>query len=241
MTYIDVHGHPTWVLDEGSGEVLLLLHGGFSESTPLFELLRPMQTRYRVVAFDRRGHGKTEDTDEAFHYETMAHEAIGVLEQLGGTPAHVLGYSDGGGVALWLAHLRPDLVRSMILVGAGFHHRGLSEDWIDASDPQYDAMLATSYAAKDAAMYTTEPTFTVDDLAGMTMPVLAIVGDDDCIDLDHVVELYRALPNGQLAVVPAASHLVALEKPALFTTLVDDFLTSGGAVRTILPIRRRNR
>lgn len=232
----------TYVIDEGNpdGELVLHLHGGFSDSTPLHNVLLPrLGDRYRVAAFDRRGHGKTPDTDEPFHYDSMADEAVAVLEGLSGGAAHVVGYSDGGGVALCLAAKRPDLVRSMVLIGAGFHHTGLIDDWIDESDPQYGAMLSTPYAAKEKAMYTTEPTFTVDDLGAMTMPVLLLFGDDDCIHLAHAVEMYGALPNAQLAVVPGASHLVAVEKPAIVVTLIDDFLTSNGVPKTMLPVRRR--
>lgn len=231
-------GMTTYVIDEGNreGELVLHLHGGFSESTPLHEVLLPrLGDRYRVAAFDRRGHGRTPDTDEPFHYETMADEAIEVLAQLDGGPAHVVGYSDGGGVALWLATKRPDLVRSMVLIGAGFHHRALREDWMDPDDP----MLQTPYAIKAAAMYTTEPTFTVEDLAAMTMPVLLLQGDDDCFDLSHIAEMYEALPNAQLAVVPGASHLCVIEKPQLVAQLIDDFLSSNGVATTFLPVRRR--
>lgn len=244
MTFVDVLGHPTWVIDDGAvgdtREVVLLLHGGYSESTPLLDRLAPLKDRYRLVAFDRRGHGKTADTDEPFHYDTMADEAVAVLEYLG-APAHVVGYSDGGGVALCLARKRPDLIRTMVLIGAGFHHSGLIPDWIDESDPQYEAMLTTPYAVKEKVMYTTEPTFTVEDLHDMRMPVLVLVGDDDCIELSHTVELYHALPNAQLAVVPGASHLVVIEKRALVASLIDEFLTTRGVATTMLPVRRRSR
>jgi pimeloyl-ACP methyl ester carboxylesterase len=146
-----------------------------------------------------------------------------------------VGYSDGGGVALWLATKRPDLVRSMVLIGTGFHHSGLREDWID---PDAE-ILQTPYAIKAAAMYTTEPTFTVDDLAALDLPVLVMIGDDDCFHLSHTIELYESLPQGQLAVVPGASHLVGIEKPQLVAQLIDDFLTSKGEVSTLLPVRRR--
>jgi pimeloyl-ACP methyl ester carboxylesterase len=66
-----------------------------------------------------------------------------------------------------------------------------------------------------------------------------LVGDDDCFPLSHTVELYESLRNGQLAVIPGASHLAAIEKPALFASLVDDFLATDGVATTMLPVRRR--
>lgn len=234
----------TYVIDEGrpDGELVLHLHGGFSESSVLHSMLLPrLGDRYRVAGFDRRGHGQTPDTDEPFHYDAMADEAIEVLDGLGAGPAHVVGYSDGGSVALCLAHARPDLVRSMVVIGAAFHHSGLRDDWIDESDPATAAMMSTPYAAKEKAMYTAEPTFTVEDLAAMTMPVLLVYADDDCIHLAHSVELYDGLPNAQLAIVPGASHLVVVEQPDVIGSLIEDFVTSNGEVQTILPVRRRGR
>jgi len=87
-------------------------------------------------------------------------------------------------------------------------------------------------------MLTTEPTLTTDDLALIAMPALVLVGDDDMIEPAHTQALYESLPNGQLAVVPGASHVVPYEKPALVAQLVAEFLASGGEVATMMPVRR---
>src|SRR2546430_11186955 len=69
--YADIGGHRTWFADSrGSGEPVLLLHGGLSDSELLLDPLEPaLADRFRVVAFDRRGHGRTADTDAPFHYD----------------------------------------------------------------------------------------------------------------------------------------------------------------------------
>lgn len=90
--------HPTRVEDRGgSGTPLLLLHGGLSNSDELLNSIGPgLSKSYRVVAFDRRGHGYTADTDADFHYAGMAAETIGVLEKVVDGAAHLVGWSDGG-------------------------------------------------------------------------------------------------------------------------------------------------
>lgn len=55
--------------------------------------------------------------------------------------------------------------------------------------------------------------------------------------LEHTIALYRAIPDAQLAIVPGASHLVPLEKPALVNRLILDHLAQD-AVETMMPIRR---
>ena len=87
-------------------------------------------------------------------------------------------------------------------------------------------------------MFRREPTLRVEDLARIPVPALVLLGDDDAVVPMHTWSLYESLPAGQLAVIPGASHLVPYEKPALVASLVREFLESGGAVSTMMPVRR---
>jgi pimeloyl-ACP methyl ester carboxylesterase len=251
--YIAVNGHPTWCDENGSGDPVLLLHGAFSHCDDLLEGFAPLADHYRLVAFDRRGHGRTADTGEAFHYDDMADETIAVLERLD-EPAHVVGYSDGGIVALLVALTRPELVRSLVLIGTNYHFDGLVPGVFDDVGPESELVEVTlpAYAdrspdgaehypivvSKTSAMFKSEPTMTTADLGRIAMPALVLVGDDDAVEVTHTWSLYESLPAGQLAVVPAASHLVGYEKPELVVQLVRDFLHAGADVTTMMPIRR---
>src|SRR5437868_4684842 len=82
-----------------------------SDSTAWGMQVPALAGAYRVYAPDRRGHGRTFDTDDPFTYEAAAAETITFLEQVVGGPAHLVGWSDGGNVALLVAAQRPDLVR----------------------------------------------------------------------------------------------------------------------------------
>jgi pimeloyl-ACP methyl ester carboxylesterase len=256
MAYIDVNGHPTWLTVSGTlDETVLLLHAGMSESDSMLDALAgPLGGRYRVAAFDRRGHGRTADTAEPFRYGSMADETVAVLDHLGG-PAHLVGFSDGGVTAILVALRRPDLVGRLVLIGTNFHHSGLHELTPTEGDPEDDPVFAgmrATYAerspdgdghfdevlGKAFALFASEPTLTVDDLARVGAPVLVLAGDDDLIQLTHVVELYESLPNAQLAVVPAASHLLPLEQPEETARIVLRYLTSKLPPETMLPIRR---
>jgi pimeloyl-ACP methyl ester carboxylesterase len=237
----------------GPGEALLLLHGGLGSSVDdLLNSIGPaLVDRYRVVAFDRRGHGHTADTDADFHYSDMAAETIGVLEQVVGGPAHIVGWSDGGIVALLVALARPDLVRKLVVIGTNYHRDGILPVEAGPQSPLGQA-LAAAYSerapdgprhfetvlAKGLALIEAEPTLTTDDLAGITPPTLVMVGDDDLIPLAHTCSLYEALPRGQLAVVPGASHALPLERPELVARLIADFLAATDPPDTLLPVRR---
>jgi len=255
-TQVNIGGHPTWVEDRGGqGEALLLLHGGLSNSDQLLTSIGPcLVDQYRVVAFDRRGHGYTADTDADFHYSDMAAETIGVLEQVVGGPAHLVGWSDGGIVALLVALARPDLVRKVVVIGTNYHRDGVLPVQEDAQS-QVGQILAAAYMerspdgpehfeivlGKGVALFTAEPTLTTHDIAGITQPTLVMVGDDDMIPLAHTCSLYEALPRGQLAVVPRASHALPLEQPDLVARLIVDFLAATDPPETLIPVRRAAR
>src|SRR5690349_1706646 len=134
--YVDVEGHPTWLESRGDGsETVLLLHGGLSNGDDLLGTIGDaLVARYRVLAFDRRGHGRTADTPAPFHYDSMVDETVAVIERAGG-PVHLVGWSDGGIISLLLAQRRPDLVRRMVLIGANYSVEGLVTADLDPEGP----------------------------------------------------------------------------------------------------------
>lgn len=254
MGYVDANGVHTYYDEHGSGEPLLLLHGGlvdgdsFAQQTPAFA------ERFRVIVPDRRGHGRTADVDGPISYDVMADDTIAFIEALGIGPAHLVGWSDGGDVGLLVAIKRPNLVRRLVTIGSNFSADGLTreaaeafrpdtptsavpimhETWkVNAVEPdRFDAVLEKMQQCWfDYAIPTA-------DLARITAPTLVMVGDDDITRFEHTIELYDTIPDAQLAVIPGASHLVPLEKPDLVNQLVLDFLAAEGPTMTMMPLRR---
>jgi pimeloyl-ACP methyl ester carboxylesterase len=250
--HVDIGGHPTWVEDRGRGDqAVLVLHGGMSNSDFLLGAFGDaLADRYRVVAFDRRGHGYTSDRAAPFHYADMAGETVEVLERVVGSRAHLVGWSDGGIVALAVAMHRPDLVDRMVLIGTNFHHEGVLRPTL-APEAAIRVRLREDYAArapegpghfremvdKSLAMWTTEPTWTEADLASIAAPVLVLAADDELIPHAHTVALYEALPAGQLGIVPRTSHALPIERPAEVARLILDFLAAEVPPATLMPVR----
>jgi len=251
---IEIDGLSTWIETRGSGErTVVLLHGGLGYSDQLLDSIGTyFEQDFRVVGFDRRGHGYTADTAEPFHYDDMATHAIEALEHLdASSKVHLVGWSDGGIVAMLVALRRPDLVDRLALIGTNFHVDGIlapemSDDSL-SSGPMFEGYAARSpdgpdhfpvVAAKLMAVFATEPTLTTDDLAQLRHPTLVLVGDDDVVRLDHAVAFYDALPAGRLCVIPGASHAVVMEHPQLVAAIVTDFLQGPEPPETLIPVRR---
>ena len=239
--YVDIGGHPTWVEDRGAGlETVVFLHGGLSNSDVLLNAIGPaVVRRYRVVAFDRRGHGRTADTPDPFHYDDMVTETIGVLERVVGDRAHLVGWGDGGIVALLVASRHSELVSRLVAIGANYHYDGLHPAPPRATSSAMPELAAhygerspdgpdhfAEVVNKSLTMVASEPVLSTDDLKQIDVPTLVVSADDGLVRLDHTVAMYEALPSGQLAVVPGASHALPIEKPAALARLILEFLAA---------------
>jgi len=243
--YYDAYGDP-------QNPSVVLLHGGMSSALTWAEQIDALTPRYRVLVPEQQGHARTIDLDAPLTYQAMAGDTIEFLERIAGRPAHVVGHSDGGILALIIAIQRPDLLDRVVAIGANFHKDGLYRSAIVDADPNADEFADSreSYAslspnglshwpvifAKTEHMMRTEPTLTPADIATIATPTLVMVGDDDVIAHSHSVELYEALPEGQLAIVPGTSHGLKKEKPDLVNRLILDFLndpTLPSALKTV--------
>ncbi|MEW2219428.1 alpha/beta hydrolase [Streptomyces sp. NPDC006990] len=254
--YADLPGIRMWYETEGSGDPLLLLHGGLCTNATWGGQRAELAAHYRLFLPERRAHGHTPDVEGPLSYQDMAEDTVAFLETVVGGPAQLVGWSDGGVVALLVTMARPDLVRRAVLIGANFRpspESFVEPALVDALRPEgvdlaffrelYEAVTPEGaghwpvVARKVIHMWRTQPSLTAADLARVTAPTLVVAGDDDMMTLEHTVALYRALPAGQLAVVPGASHLVPVEQPASVNRLILNHLARD-AVETMMPIRR---
>jgi pimeloyl-ACP methyl ester carboxylesterase len=256
MPRIDAAGVRTYYEEHGQGDPVVLLHGGLESSADWTPFAQALRDRHRVLIPDRSGHGHTPDVNGPYTYDAMAAETIAVLEQVAGTPARLVGYSDGGNIALLVARDRPDLVRSVVAIGANHDVDGLAPQFLsrlqhpDPTSPRLAAIRAAyeatspdgaehwaTFYGKVAEMGRTGPAMTIDDLGRISCPVLVVVADDDVVTLDHAIAMFDALDHAQLAVIPGTSHLLHHERPELLTDLIQAFLADP-TPHPLMPIRR---
>src|SRR5215216_885841 len=101
-----------YVLTGDAGPPLALVHGGWGDHTAWDPVVPAFAERFRVLAYDRRGHSRSERPPGQDSIEDDVADLAALLEQLGLAPAHLAGFSFGAAIALRLAMTRPDLVRS---------------------------------------------------------------------------------------------------------------------------------
>ena len=255
MPYIELANGRVWYDERGQGEALVLLHGGAVDSRFFGNVIPGLAERFRVISTDLWGHGRSPDREEPFSLESFAADVAELIERIAGGRAHVLGHSIGAGVALKLVVQRPDLVARHVQISGGFD---VEADTPPQGSPDIDhmvsqtvAFLGASYGEvspdgaehfavvtrKDFEMSAREPRFAVDQIRGIEHRTLVMVADDDITPIWHQVDFYRALPNGELAVVPGTSHFLLQEKPDVCNAILLDFLAND-PVATVAPVHR---
>lgn len=119
MNHLDLHGERVAYLDEGSGEVVLLLHGIAGSSQTWRALIGPLSRRYRVVAPDLLGHGNSTKPRSDYSLGALSVLVRDILDELGIDRASIVGHSLGGGIAMQFRYQHPGYVDRLVLIGSG--------------------------------------------------------------------------------------------------------------------------
>jgi pimeloyl-ACP methyl ester carboxylesterase len=244
----------TWYDERGEGDPLVMMHGGLVDARFFEPNIGPLAERFHVFLPERRGHGHTPDVDGPITYQLMTDDTIAFLEQVVGQPADLVGHSDGAVVALLVAMQRPELVKRLVLISGGFNKSGAAMPEMAWDVEQVTQFLGPAYgevspdgeahfpvvAAKIGVLAATEPNLSASELSAVTARSLVMFSDDDLMTLTHAVDMYDALPNAELAIVPGTSHFLTQEKPHLVNEIVVEFLTVD-PVQTVAAVRRAAR
>lgn len=196
-----------------NGPVLLLVHGGGSTIATNFGALLPLLADRRVLAVELQGHGRTPAGDRTPSFDASADDVAELLGELGLDAVDVLGFSNGGQVALRLAVRHPGTVRRLIAASAPFRRDGMVDGfWAGLEGGTYADLPAVYRDAHPdpRSMFDLDRTlmlgfedFPDADMKGITAPTLVVVGDRDVIRVEHAAELARLIPDARLLVVPS--------------------------------------
>lgn len=238
---VDVAGAQIYYAIYGKGDPVILLHGGLGNGDHWSNQVPVLAEHFQVIAIDSRGQGRSTRTRARVSYETMANDVVAVMDKLELARAALVGWSDGGEIALKIAIEHPDRVSKLFVFGANYNSDGSKPRSGRPSD------TFTAYAAKCRADYArlsktpkafddlvdwllpvwrTPMGFTKDQLRSIKAPTLVADGDhDEVIVLDQIKEMAKLIPNAQLAVFHDASHFALWQDPDDFNKALLDFLS----------------
>lgn len=240
--YLTVNGLKMYYEVHGSGSPILLLHGGTATIDLCFATLIPALAKdHKVIAPEQQAHGRTKDMPgRPLTYEQMAEDTAALLEKLNVGPVDIIGWSDGGNVGLLLAIRYPKLIRKLVVTGANYRSDGVDPEalkWLDSVKAEewpkeiLDAQQKAGLDLKQFAMSfprfkTMWLNFNVpaDELKSIQAPVLVMGGDHDIVRPEHLLDMFRTIPQAQLAILPGTGHATLLERPQWFLDIVDTFL-----------------
>jgi len=240
--YASVNGLKMYYEIEGAGRPLVLLHGGVCTiEVCLGKIRAPLAKSWKTIAIEQQGHGRTADIDRPLSIEQLAEDTAALLRQLKIRNADFLGYSMGGAIALQIALKHPDLVRKVIVIGTAYNNDGLIPGLVEnfktmkpEDIPQQfrDAYAKTApdpkqwptLVAKIKNMLPATKGLRPEEVKSINAPTLVMIGDADIVRPEHAVEMFRLLPHGQLAVLPASTHFAPMERAGWVSSMTRAFL-----------------
>lgn len=237
--------------ETGNGPPLLMLHGGLGTALLHFRRdIPPFARQYHVIAPDLRGYGQSSPPREfpLDFYHRDAADMAALLERLALAPAHVLGWSDGAMAALLLAITRPELVRSLILIGgqpaimeeerANWPAIVQPEGWPPGSVERFAAAqgplnwpgILQKMLDGYNALLDSGGDIASRRLGEVRCPTLIVHGDaDPVVPVVHARTLHAGIAGSELHIWPGAGHLPHHEQAERFQTLALDFLARADA------------
>lgn len=215
-------------IKKGSGAPLLLLHGNGESGDYFVHQVDEFAQYFTVYALDTRGHGQSPRGTAPFTIPQFADDLLGFMEEHGIDKADILGFSDGGNIALTFALRHPERVGKLVLNGANLDPSGVKAAVQIPIVLGY--RLASLFKAPKAranaellGLMVNEPHIDPKELGRLTMPVLVIVGSKDMIKASHSRLIADSLPNGRLVIIEG-DHFIANKQPTQFNRAVLAFL-----------------
>ena len=228
--YYEAHGE----LGAAGTVPLLLIPGAFLSTDSMAQWVAGFVAERPVIVFDQQGHGRTADTARAMSYEQFGDDAAAVLQALEVKRADVMGYSQGGGVALQLALRHPQLVSKLVILSATYRRdgwypsvarglEGVAADFF-ADTPVGEAFRQhttdpeafAAYVEKMKVLGIEDQNITDAQMRSIQAKTMVIVGDADGVRPEHAVAMFtlrgggdeEAAATGEISAVPPARLVI---------------------------------
>ena len=217
-------------IEKGQGEPLILLHGNGENCDYFAGQMDAFAQHFHVYALDTRGHGKTPRGDAPFSIRQFADDLLGFMDAHDIDKAHILGFSDGGNIAMIFAMKYPERVDKLILDGANLDAKGVKRS---VQIPiEIGWRFAKCFAGKSdearrnaemLGLMVNDPNVRPEELSAIRAETLVIAGTKDMIKDEHTRLIARSIKDSRLVILKG-NHFIANKCPEAFNRAVLAFL-----------------
>jgi pimeloyl-ACP methyl ester carboxylesterase len=237
--YVTNDGARIWYTAHGSGPAVILLHGGLGHAGNWgYQVPALVNSGYRAVLIDSRGHGHSTRDSRPFTYELMASDVMAVMDALKIERAGFIGWSDGACIALILASQAPSRAAGVFFFACNMDPSGTKEfeftpiigRCINRHIADYKQLSSTpenfdQFSEAVGLMQKTQPNYSVQDLAQVSVPVAIVQSEhDEFIKREHAEYLVHNIPNAEFIELMGVSHFAPLQRPDQFNNTMFAFL-----------------
>lgn len=216
--------------EKGYGTPLVLLHGNGEDNGCFVNQFEHFSKEHRVIAVDTRGHGLSPRGNKPFTLETFAEDLLNLLDSLNIEKANILGFSDGGNIAVIFALKYPERVISLVLNGANLFPTGLKNSFLIPVKALHAVFGLASHFSRRAErrkellyLMAKQPNIRPEELKSIKCPVLVIAGTLDVIKEKHTKLIASSLPDSRLCFL-RGGHSIAKTNSVEFNREVEKFL-----------------
>ena len=217
-------------IEQGTGFPLILLHGNGEDCVYFARQMDSFSEHFHVIALDTRGHGQTPRGEAPFTIRQFAEDLLAFMDHHNIEKAHLLGFSDGGNIAMVFALAHPERVDKLILNGANLDASGVKRKIQIPIEIGYRIVkffARKSPKAKNNAemlgLMVNDPNVKVEELSRIQNQTLVIAGDNDMIKDKHTRLIAKSIPNAELCIIHG-DHFIANKNPEAFNEAVLRFL-----------------
>ena len=219
-----------YFVEKGQGEPLILLHGNGENCDYFVGQVDEFAKFYHVYALDTRGHGKTPRGTAPFTIRQFADDLLAFMDAYGIGKAHVLGFSDGGNIAMIFAMKYPDRVLRLILNGANLDAKGVKPSIQIPIEIGYRFAKVFAKKSEEArkhaellGLMVNDPNVRPEELAAIKAKTLVIAGTKDMIKESQTRLIARSILDAKLVILEG-NHFIANKCPEAFNRAVLSFL-----------------
>ena len=216
--------------EKGEGIPFVLLHGNGESGDYFKNQIEYFSNKYRIIAVDTRGHGKSPRGTAPFTMDQFAEDLHLLLEKINVTNIILLGFSDGANIAIKYALKYPNTIKALILNGADLNTKGVKRTIQIPIEIRYRLAKLFKNKSEDSknkaeilGLMVNEPNIKVKSLHLINLPTLVIVGKKDLIKENHSRLISENIKGSELSIIEG-NHFIASKNPEEFNQEVERFL-----------------